>query len=1032
MRILHRTALRRPPEQSIVLVDWSVRESHHALDYLAAQNVPRDRYEILWIEYYASEAAGIRDRLARAAERNLPAPVDQWIVLEMPPAAYYHKHLLYDVGLVASRGRIVTFCDSDAIFGPGFVRAHVEAFGAEPAQVLHLDEIRSRSRAFYPFSHPTVDEVLASDCINLVDGRPAGIPGPGGEPLRDALHVANYGACMSARREDLIAIGGADEHLDHLGHVCGPYEMTFRLVNAGLAERWHEREWIFHTWHPGASGEQNFVGPHDGRHVSSSALRARETGRVLPRVENPAVRALREAALRPSLPGADDLLVLATAPEMATAWSAERLSIYSSEGRTLAASMRAYPALVLRAGLRVAQATTAYAALVARTSGLLQTPGLGEDRGSALAARVRSLSGKARKMVTRARLPLDLARDVAAAVREPLARARQRLEGLASEGLREIQLLGTADLVDAIRAFAPAHGIRIARTIDLRDGEAATLRLDREGPPVLLGLRFGLARVREMLIEQGFDRDRVLVLDPEWSREERLPRATQEVTGGAGQEIAISIVMPTRGRPSLARATLEALAKTAGDPRAIEVVLYVDEDDEPSHAIGCDALRIVRLVGERAPMGAITERCVASSSGRIVLLLNDDVHVARSGWDARIVEAFARFDDGIALVWGDDLHQRDANPTFPALSRAAVDVLGCVTAPQYVHFHIESHLYDVFARLARAGHERRVFLPDVVFEHHFAAGGAGAAGTGRKRHAQRDRVTYGLLAGERARAAERLQRTIERGHEDGGGTGAVPVDVARRSGGVDASHGSAAPFELEPIGTPQPAPRLTVLLLADERARAPFGAGAKIPAPRDLAEAGLAPGTPTEVCLVRWYSGSPGVALQSAAGRARGDILLCLPLGAGTAPGFAAKIANAFAADPRRAAVSGLVVEQRCGRLRRASACLARESGRSVIHESGRGIDPARFVPPSEGATTNAGSGIFGLAVRRSAFDSVGGLAQDLSSELLLGLDLCRRLSAAGHEFALEPDLRWRLPPDSTPLETSEIDRLARAWDGLA
>jgi hypothetical protein len=98
---------------------------------------------------------------------------------------------------------------------------------------------------------------------------------------------------MAARREDLIAIGGADEHIDYLGHICGPYEMTFRLVNAGKRELWHPSEFLYHVWHPGQAGENNYVGPHDGRHMSSRALQVRFSGRVLPFVENEAIRQLR-------------------------------------------------------------------------------------------------------------------------------------------------------------------------------------------------------------------------------------------------------------------------------------------------------------------------------------------------------------------------------------------------------------------------------------------------------------------------------------------------------------------------------------------------------------------------------------------------------------------------------------------------------------------------------------------------------------------------------------------------------------------
>jgi hypothetical protein len=40
-------------------------------------------------------------------------------------------------------------------------------------------------------------------------------------------------------------------------------------------------------------GDRNYFGPHDGSHMSSTTLTARQSGRVLPLVENPAVKELR-------------------------------------------------------------------------------------------------------------------------------------------------------------------------------------------------------------------------------------------------------------------------------------------------------------------------------------------------------------------------------------------------------------------------------------------------------------------------------------------------------------------------------------------------------------------------------------------------------------------------------------------------------------------------------------------------------------------------------------------------------------------
>jgi hypothetical protein len=274
-----------PPRVSLILLDWNCRESFHALDYLARQDVPRSDYEIIWIEYYDRRADEIARRIAAAEAKAEPSPVDNWIVMEMPSNVYYHKHLMYNVGIVQARGQIVVICDSDAMFEPSFVRAVSDAFAANPDIVLHIDEVRSARRDFYPFNYPRFEEVRGSGALNWRDGKTAGL-----WDTTDPLHSRNYGACLCAWRRDVIAIGGADEHLDYLGHICGPYELTFRLVNLGRREVWHQSHFIYHTWHPGTDGHKNYIGPNDGRGMSKTALEIRKSGRVSPLCENKAIR----------------------------------------------------------------------------------------------------------------------------------------------------------------------------------------------------------------------------------------------------------------------------------------------------------------------------------------------------------------------------------------------------------------------------------------------------------------------------------------------------------------------------------------------------------------------------------------------------------------------------------------------------------------------------------------------------------------------------------------------------------------------
>jgi hypothetical protein len=295
---------RRQPRLSLILLDWSVRESFHLLHYLRQQSVPRDAFEVIIIEYYDRESPALRE---------FAEDLDTWLLLEMPRDCLYQKHLMYNAGIVLARGDILMIGDSDAMVRPSFVAAILDAFAHDSKQVLHLDQFRNHRRDLYPFSYPSFEEVLGQGCVNNRGGKTAGVL-----DTEDPVHRRNYGACMCAGRADVIAVGGADEHIDYLGHICGPYDMTFRLVNRGYREVWHESEFTYHTWHPGQAGEDNYQGPHDGRQLSTTALESLVSGRVLPLVENAAIASLR----RGEAPAEDVLLARLIDPEAVRRWQA--------------------------------------------------------------------------------------------------------------------------------------------------------------------------------------------------------------------------------------------------------------------------------------------------------------------------------------------------------------------------------------------------------------------------------------------------------------------------------------------------------------------------------------------------------------------------------------------------------------------------------------------------------------------------------------------------------------------------------------
>jgi len=226
--------------------------------------------------------------------------------------------------------------------------------------------------------------------------------------------------------------------------------------------------------------------------------------------------------------------------------------------------------------------------------------------------------------------------------------------------------------------------------------------------------------------------------------------------------LSISLLLPTRHRLCLVERLFKSIKVTADNLAGLEVVLYVDEDDRESRGITFPGLSMVKLVGTKEPMGKITDLCYEASHGQYVMLMNDDVIFRTQGWDNRVREAFLPFKDSIALVYGNDLYQRGCVGTFPILSRTACEVMGGVCPEEYRCSHIDTHLSDIFRKLASMGYRRDVYLSDVIFEHmHYEVGKSDMDEIYRAKNPQVDELAYISWEEERRWIANRLANYIE-------------------------------------------------------------------------------------------------------------------------------------------------------------------------------------------------------------------------------------------------------------------------------
>jgi len=188
-------------------------------------------------------------------------------------------------------------------------------------------------------------------------------------------------------------------------------------------------------------------------------------------------------------------------------------------------------------------------------------------------------------------------------------------------------------------------------------------------------------------------------------------------------ETRISLLMPTRGRPALARRFLDSVMETAEMPSLVEVVIYSDDDDPESTVIGHPGLKTTHIVGPRLPMGACNTACLAEAKGAVIMLANDDIVCRTRGWDSRLYSVHGHHPDGIYLAYGNDLFKGRSLCAFPILSRHSCELIGNPFPADYKGAFIDYHLLDIFKRVAHRSQERIFYLEDVIFEHmHFRSG----------------------------------------------------------------------------------------------------------------------------------------------------------------------------------------------------------------------------------------------------------------------------------------------------------------------
>jgi len=179
----------------------------------------------------------------------------------------------------------------------------------------------------------------------------------------------------------------------------------------------------------------------------------------------------------------------------------------------------------------------------------------------------------------------------------------------------------------------------------------------------------------------------------------------------------ITVCCPTRGRPFQMRRLYESIIKTALDPGQVEVVFYIDDDDDGSieeytnlNINMNDTIQAV--IGPRICLSQTWNECYKAGQGLIYMVCADDIVFESKNWDKLVIEKFDKCEDKILLVYGKDGGKNERLSTHPFIHKNWIETVGFFTPPYFEFCMCDTWLFTIASRL-----NRTVFIPEIYTAH---------------------------------------------------------------------------------------------------------------------------------------------------------------------------------------------------------------------------------------------------------------------------------------------------------------------------
>jgi len=180
-------------------------------------------------------------------------------------------------------------------------------------------------------------------------------------------------------------------------------------------------------------------------------------------------------------------------------------------------------------------------------------------------------------------------------------------------------------------------------------------------------------------------------------------------------EIDISILIPTKNRLFNIKNVINTIFSTAKEKEKIEVIFYVDLDDEESKIfISSYKNKNIKWVTteQKILFSDMWNYCYKESEGKYLMLCGDDVTFETINWDLIVKESFKKYEDKIAYIVPYDGHANGNLGVHGFLSREWVQVIGYFTPPYFSYWYVDTWIDEIARSIGRF-----CYIPEVRVIH---------------------------------------------------------------------------------------------------------------------------------------------------------------------------------------------------------------------------------------------------------------------------------------------------------------------------